>query len=87
MRTHITEEQITDALDTLRIHTDTILKSKGRGAFASSHEVLGVLTEEMRELEAEVQAGYLHRLRQELLDVAQVALFGVACIDADALEW
>jgi len=64
------------------------LNQKGTGTFASSHEVLGVVCEEFRELEDAVQGKEgLGNIKDELLDIAVACVFGAACIDAGGLEW
>lgn len=53
------------------------------GEFASSHEALGVLTEEYHELIEAIQGNRVDRMRQEALQVAAVALrFAEACEDS-----
>lgn len=63
------------------------LKQKGRGAFLSRHEILGSIEEEHIELVLAVKGEPLACVRDELLDIAVGALFGVACIDAGVLHW
>lgn len=48
--------------------------AKRYGDFSSSHEALGVLTEEMYELTAVIRANAIEGIREEALDVAAVAL-------------
>jgi len=68
------------------------LDGKGVGIFVSSHELLGKLLEEVRELEIEVYGKGVekmiapYRMRQELMDIAVVALHGVASIDSGKME-
>jgi hypothetical protein len=50
------------------------LDEKGYGIFVSSHEMLGVIDEEMLELKMAVIANDRHAIEHELIDIA------VACI-------
>lgn len=88
MRKQIDDKSITDAFIALRNHLIIVLNNKGRGTFASSHEVLGVLTDERSEtIQAIQRKAGLEAIRHELLDEAVTAIFAVACIDEGTLEW
>lgn len=50
----------------------------GPGGYVSRHELLGILLEEQRELEEAIQSDDAERVADELLDVAAVAVFGIA---------
>ena len=60
---------------------------KGDQAFVSSHEVLGIVTEEFDELKDAVHSNVQPAVRRELMDIAVGAIFGIACIDEDTLDW
>ena len=81
----VTPEQIFDAAACQTDHLYNRLKKKGYGSFASSHELLGILLEEFCEVEDAVHGD--GDLRAELQDLATACIFGVACIDADTLDW
>lgn len=49
-------------------------KKHGTQSFASSHEMLGVLTEEYYELLTAIHAGDRDAIRSEAMDLLQVAL-------------
>jgi len=68
---------------------DLMLQRKGRHTFASKHEALGLIEEERHELVCAIHENkpLAHDVRKELLDIAVVCIFAVACIDADAMEW
>lgn len=54
------------------------------GPFKSSHEGLGVLTEEFDELKDEIRANDLRRIRIEAIQVSAVALrIAVCCEDEE----
>jgi NTP pyrophosphatase (non-canonical NTP hydrolase) len=58
----------------------------GTGAYASPHEALGIITEEMWELVEAVKLNDRSATRGELLDVAVAALVAVMSQDAH-VEW
>lgn len=85
-------EQITPyAFNCARVEIDfaltKTLEKKGFGSFASRHEALGAISEEFRELEETVRTGDMQRVKEELIDLALVSEFAVACIVQDSLEW
>jgi len=63
------------------------LKAKGRGSFASRHEILGQIEEELFELKEAIHSGDLQRIEEELADIGTTCSFGIACIKANGLEW
>ena len=70
----------------LATELEIAMMKHGTGSFVSTHEVVGVLDEEFRELKDEVHANDTDAVRRELLDIAVAAVFGVACIDALSME-
>ncbi len=63
------------------------LKQKGPGSYASSHEVLGIITEEWKELIDAVQLNSMEDVDKELVDIAVGCVFAIACIRENGLEW
>jgi NTP pyrophosphatase (non-canonical NTP hydrolase) len=64
------------------------LNQKGRGTFASKHEIYGVLAEEMHELLCAIESNVpLKEVQKELRDIAVGCVFGDACIEAGAVDW
>lgn len=86
-RQPITAEQINEAFTTIQNEMQKTLNQKGCGTFVSLHEILGVITEEYVELIDAVRRESVIFVRDELVDIAVAAIFGVACIQADAVEW
>jgi hypothetical protein len=86
-RPNIEISELNGAITALQRHMADVLNRKGHGSFVSSHEILGVLTDERSETISSIQnkAG-LDKLRHELLDEAATAIFGVACIDSGTME-
>ncbi len=86
-RPQLTEAQVDAAVEVLRTNLKRRLHEKGWGAWLSRHEVLGIIAGEHKELIDAVQGEPQKCVKDELLDIAVGAVFGVACIDAGTLEW
>jgi hypothetical protein len=89
-RAHVSEAAITESIRKARAHYTFRLKEKGKGTFASRHEVLGSVTEEYHELIEAIHAANAEGLgpvEHELLDLAVACLFGIACIHDRKLDW
>jgi len=86
-RQQITQKQAKDADSTVRMKLIDRLEEKGYGALVSRHEILGVLTEEYAEAIEAVTLKSIQEVRDELIDLAVGCIFGVACIDAEAVDW
>jgi hypothetical protein len=67
----------------LALHKQFMLK--GRGAFISSHEALGVITEEYLELVMAVRENNTKHIREELMDLAVAAIFAYICEEEDGV--
>jgi hypothetical protein len=85
MRKQITEDQLLDGLNKFNGLLDKQLEKKGFGTFASKHEILGALLEEVREFENDVHSQ--RTPSDELYDIAIVAIFGAICMDNRTTEW
>ncbi len=59
------------------------IKQKGSGSYSSIHEILGLLTEEYHEIIDAVHKKDVKDVKSELIDVAIVALWGVASINQE----
>ena len=62
------------------------LRQKGPGISVTTHEILGIVTEEVRELEAAVHAGDPDKVHAELVDLAVACALGIASIQT-GVEW
>ena len=85
-RPQVSDDFIAKALKSTHSKLLYRLREKGRGTQSSRHEILGILTEEMHELERAVEQSGLEQVRKELLDIAVGAIFGVACLDAGTID-
>ena len=86
-RSKITQEQVDEAMEKLKAKLQFRLEEKGYGTFASKHEILGIINEEHHELIEAVKSEPIENVREELLDIAVGAVFGVACIDTKNIDW
>jgi phosphoribosyl-ATP pyrophosphohydrolase len=86
-RIQLTEKQVEDAFTTFADKFDEVLLKKGLGTFASKHEILGSVTEEYNEVVNAVHNKDNKNLQEELLDVAVAAIFGLACVQSETIDW
>ncbi len=84
-RNQITKQEIKKGVADFHKALLKALDKKGYGAFASSHEVYGILDEEYEELKREFHSDNKSKQADELLDVAISALFGYICIKTKKL--
>ena len=63
------------------------IKEKGRGAFVSSHEIMGIVSEEYDEMKEAVQENDHNKLFDELADIAVGSIKGMASMQAGELDW
>lgn len=86
-RVKVEQEHIERADREISKDLERRLKEKGDHSFASTHEILGILTEEVKELTDAVQANNMEWFMKELKDIAVACHFGVASHKADGLDW
>lgn len=86
-RQQISKQQVGEAIVLVRSWVIRRLDEKGYGALISRHEILGVLTEEYHEAVKAVESKPTDEVKGELVDLAVGCIFGIACIDAGALDW
>lgn len=84
-RPQITPEDIARVIVDVKEEWLRRLDEKGHGIFASSHEIVGVLDEEIHEVHEDL--GKNQNLRKELLDVIVAAMHGIASIDSKQMDW
>lgn len=56
------------------------LKENGNGIYASSHEILGSLSEEVHEFEHAVHDNDNRQMQRELLDIAVACVWGIVSL-------
>ena len=77
VRPIVYQDKVSDAFDAVYLKLQSRLRKKGYGSFAGKHEILGIL----QAVQSQPLTGE-HSVREELIDIAVRAIFGVACIDA-----
>jgi len=87
MRQHISPEATEAAGKAFFEKLEFRLREKGMGTSASRHEILGVLTEEFKELTDAVQSNVIEDFEAELLDLMVGAYWGLASIKNGTLDW
>lgn len=87
MRHKVTKDTIEQVVETFKNKLQEQFNKKGKDCFASSHEILGVITEEYYELIEAIKKGDGDDIRNELYDVAISALFGLMSIETYSCEW
>ena len=87
-RPKISDKQIRQEMINLNTALLIRLAEKGKGSFASSHEILGIITEEYQELIEAIHSnsGSINVVK-ELEDIAVACVFACACIKNDKLDW
>lgn len=86
-RKSIDQNNVSNAINQLKEHLIKILSRKGTKTFASRHEVMGLLLEEFNELERANHKDDNDEFKYELLDLAATAIFAIACVDQDTMDW
>ena len=86
-RKEVSTKALSYALDEARSELSRRLSQKGRGGFASTHEMFGVLTEELIELSEALHANDQKWFVAELKDVLVAALFSLASIHDNTHDW
>lgn len=87
MRKNITPEQVDEALRLTGEMLKRRLVQKGTLSYASTHEGLGIITEEFHELVDAVKSNDKDAFEKECLDVAVGCIFSIASLRAGALDW
>lgn len=63
-------------------------QQKGMGTMASSHEILGIINEEVLEYQIEVHQNSDDTTKiEELKDIAVACIFGIASIQSGGIDW
>lgn len=85
-RPQICDIDINFALTRLNEKTAYRLNEKGCGILISSHEILGVITEEYFEFVRAIEGGAGSKIKAELEDIAVAALVGLASIQTGQMD-
>lgn len=85
MRHQITEADIDRVMERIKNKWKFRLDQKGWGIFQSSHEISGIIDEEVREMKDDLRDNLC--LENELVDIAVAAAHGVASIESEKMDW
>lgn len=77
-RKEVVDEALLKAIEIVTHHVGLRIEKHGRGAFASNHEGLGVVTEEYFELVEAVKQNDDQNYAEEMIDLAVSGIFGLA---------
>ncbi len=86
-RIKVPQEALESAIKEISDKTDFRMKQKGQHAWLSTHEVLGVITEEYWELQEAIKNNDIDAIKKELIDIGVACHFGIACINEKTLDW
>lgn len=87
MRTQLSNDQINNGIDKVLAKLFYRLEQKGYGTFTSKHEILGVITEEYKEFVDAVHSKDYENMKEEILDLAVAAIFGLTCFEENTIDW
>lgn len=87
MRHQLNKEEFEREIDTTKEKLFKRLDQKGYGISVSTHEIVGILEEEMREVWGALRENNNEELYQELLDVAVACLLGMASLKSEKMDW
>jgi NTP pyrophosphatase (non-canonical NTP hydrolase) len=79
-REQINKDCLSASLKCIEDKTKYRLNQKGWGMLASSHEALGIITEEYIELIEAIKNNDMLSVEKELLDIAVACHIAIACI-------
>ena len=77
-RSEISDKVLLNTIEALTVKIGQRIEQHGRGAYVSHHEMLGIVTEEYKELIDAVQSNDPVDVGNELMDVAVSAIYSIA---------
>ena len=77
-RPQVSDSVLLQAIESVTVNTGKRIENKGRGAFLSNHEMLGIIAEEYHELIEAVRQNDPVEVANELTDVAIACVFSIA---------
>lgn len=81
-------DDLIGALDEVEEKLRFRANQKGLGTMASTHEILGIIEDEVQEYRDEVHAKSEGEKKiEELKDIAVAAIFGIASIKSGGIDW
>lgn len=86
-RKEVSTKTLQYALDEAKSELSRRLGQKGYGGFTSTHEMFGVLMEEVNELSEALHDNNQEQFVAELKDIVVAALFSLASIHDNTHDW
>lgn len=87
-RQQLSAEDLTKAICEVEEKLMFRANQKGFGTMASTHEILGIIDDEVQEYRDEVHAKSENEKKiEELKDIAVAAIFGIASIKSGGVDW
>lgn len=87
-RHQITPEHFEAAISGVSKKLTYRIEQKGSGSMSSSHEILGIIVDEVEEYRDEVHSKSTAEAKiEELKDIAVAAIFGIASIQSGGVDW
>jgi hypothetical protein len=86
-RPEFNPDDLEKAFSIIRITLNRRLEEKGKGIYMSSHEINGIIDEEVDEFKDEVRNNDGGGQYEELIDVAVGCIFGMASISSGKMDW
>ena len=86
-RPQFTQKNLDTAVDDITEMMEKRLIQKGKGIYLSSHEALGILTEECVELIDAIRANDAKQIKKELIDISVACVFGIASLHTGQMHW
>lgn len=86
-RKKVSAKALSYALNEAKSELSRRLIQKGHGGFASTHEMFGVLMEEVNELSEALHDNDQDQFVAELKDIVVAALFSLASIHDNTHDW
>lgn len=87
-RQQLATQDFNKALDGVKEKFFYRVHQKGTGTMASNHEILGIISQEVQEYNDAIhqRLSDSHKI-EELKDIAVAAIFGIASIESQGVDW
>mgnify|MGYP000891256608 CR=1 FL=1 len=87
-RQQLTPQDFNKALDGVKEKFFYRIGQKGCGTMASNHEILGIISQEVQEYNDSIHQRLSDSDKiEELKDIAVAAIFGIASIESQGVDW
>lgn len=86
MRSDLSDKSQCSAISDVCKAFNKKLREKGKQKLVSTHEILGVVSEEYHELVGAVTTNKIELVKEELVDIAVACILGIASIQ-EGVDW